>query len=36
MRALVMRKTVLLLVLLATAFFIWSAMTGNDHRTNDA
>lgn len=40
MRALVMRKTVLLslllLVLLAIAFFIWSAMTGNDHRTNDA
>ncbi|RPE02187.1 HlyD family secretion protein [Candidatus Pantoea deserta] len=40
MRALVMRKTVLLslllLVLLAMAFFIWSAMTGNDHRTNDA
>ncbi|MDU5839046.1 MAG: HlyD family secretion protein [Pantoea sp.] len=40
MRALVMRKTVLLslllLVLLAIAFFIWSALTGNDHRTNDA
>ncbi|WP_311791140.1 MULTISPECIES: HlyD family secretion protein [Pantoea] len=40
MRALVMRKTVLLslllLVLLAIAFFIWSTMTGNDHRTNDA
>lgn len=40
MRALVMRKTVLLslllLVLLAIAFFIWSAMTANDHRTNDA
>jgi len=35
-----MRKTVLLslllLVLLAIAFFIWSTMTGNDHRTNDA
>ncbi|MCG7388844.1 HlyD family secretion protein [Pantoea sp. ACRSB] len=40
MRALVMRKSVLLslllLVLLAIAFFIWSTMTGNDHRTNDA
>ena len=40
MRALVMRKTVLLslllLVLLAIAFFIWSTMTGNDHRTTDA
>ncbi|WP_409075915.1 efflux RND transporter periplasmic adaptor subunit [Pantoea sp. C3] len=40
MRALVMRKTVLLslllLVLLVMAFFVWSAMTGNDHRTNDA
>ena len=40
MRALVMRKTVLLslllLVLLAIAFFIWSSLTGNDHRTNDA
>jgi len=35
-----MRKSVLLslllLVLLAIAFFIWSTMTGNDHRTNDA
>lgn len=40
MRALMMRKTVLLslllLVLLAMAFFVWSAMTGNDHRTDDA
>ncbi|MEZ3499361.1 HlyD family secretion protein [Pantoea sp. KPR_PJ] len=40
MRALIMRKTVLLslllLVLLGMAFFIWSAITGNDHRTNDA
>lgn len=40
MRALVMRKTVvlslLLLVLLVMAFFVWSAMTDNDHRTTDA
>lgn len=40
MRALLMRKTVLLtlllLVLLAMAFFVWSTMVGNDHRTNDA
>ncbi|WP_205956861.1 HlyD family secretion protein [Pantoea stewartii] len=40
MRALVMRKTVLLslllLVLLAMALIVWSVMTRNDHRTNDA
>ncbi|WP_130830936.1 HlyD family secretion protein [[Erwinia] mediterraneensis] len=40
MRALLKRKTVLLtlllLVLLAMAFFVWSAMISNDHRTNDA
>ncbi|PQL06362.1 HlyD family secretion protein [Pantoea ananatis] len=40
MRALVMRKTLLLslllLVLLAMALAVWAVMTRNDHRTNDA
>ncbi|CAG8947843.1 unnamed protein product [Penicillium salamii] len=40
MRAFEMKRTLLLslllLVLLAIAFVIWSLMTGNDHRTNDA
>lgn len=40
MRALVMRKTLLLslllLVLLAMALAVWTVMTRNDHRTNDA
>lgn len=31
-----MLLSLLLLVLLAIAFFVWSAMTDNDHRTNDA
>ncbi|MGC0839062.1 HlyD family secretion protein [Pantoea agglomerans] len=40
MRAFEMKRTLLLslllLVLLAIAFVVWSLMTGNDHRTNDA
>ncbi|MDC7868609.1 HlyD family secretion protein [Pantoea ananatis] len=40
MRALVMRKTLLLslllLVLLVMALAVWAVMTRNDHRTNDA
>jgi len=40
MQAFALKRTVLLsallLVLLAMAFFVWSSMTGNDHRTTDA
>ncbi|WP_058969480.1 HlyD family secretion protein [Type-D symbiont of Plautia stali] len=40
MQASALKRTVLLsallIVLLAMAFFVWSAMTGNDHRTDDA
>ncbi|MBK4785069.1 MAG: HlyD family secretion protein [Pantoea sp. Pent] len=40
MHAFAMKRTILLsallLVLLAMAFWLWSAMTGNDHRTDDA
>ncbi|MDI9220099.1 HlyD family secretion protein [Pantoea sp. EA-12] len=40
MQASALKRTVLLsallIVLLAMAFFVWSSMTGNDHRTDDA
>lgn len=40
MQAFALKRTVLLsallIVLLAMAFFVWSSMTGNDHRTDDA